>query len=356
MRSQFDPRAYRPRLPDNPQRFGIGFIGCGSVVRKWQLPHYRANGLRIVGLWDRDKTAIESVLQQHTELHAYESLDALLDDPAIAVVDIATTVTGRADLIRKALVAGKHVLAQKPLCCDTKELNSIREAVAAAPDVRLAVNFNGRWAPPWRVATALVHAGAIGDVVAITHLHDFSMNWLPDIERHGSPLFLLFDYMIHWVDISLTWSGARHSLRVSADVATRRVGGDVGLVSQVGWLNFTSDDGLSVTIRSVAAARRYTGHPFLVHGTTGTLRGAVDAPVGGDYVEIDNGSLVERPTLEGNWFPDGFVGSMGELLLAVEEEREPEHGFRSGARTQTVILAACRSAEAGGLPVEVDLL
>lgn len=355
MRPQFDPSAYRPRLPNNPKRFGIGFIGCGSVVRKWQLPHYRANGLRVIGAWDRDKAATESVVQEYSDLRAYNSLEALLEDPAIDVVDIATTVIGRADLIRKALAAGKHVLAQKPLCRDTNELNSIREAVAAAPDVRLAVNFNGRWAPPWRVASALILAEAIGDVVAITHLHDFNMSWLPDIDRHGSALFLVFDYMIHWVDISLAWSRPRLPLRVSADIATRQIGGDAGLVSQVGWLNFASDDGSNVSIRSVASARRYTGHPFLVHGTAGTLRGAVDAPVGGDYLEIDNGNVVERPTLEGNWFPDGFVGSMGELLLAIEEQREPEHGFASGARTQAVILAACRSAEAGGFPIKVDL-
>jgi hypothetical protein len=93
---------------------------------------------------------------------------------------------------------------------------------------------------------------------------------------------------------------------------------------QVGWLNFTADDGASVVIRSVAAARRYSGHPFVVHGTAGTVRGSVDAPVGGDYVEIDLGGVVERPTLEGNWFPDGFVGSMGELLVALEEGREPD--------------------------------
>jgi predicted dehydrogenase len=356
MRPEFDPTVYRPRLPEDRRRFGIAFIGCGSVVRKWHLPHYQANGLHVVGLWDRDATAIECTLKQHADLRAYESIEALLDDPAIAVVDIATTVTGRAQLIRQALFAGKHVLAQKPLCRNAEELIWLREAVAAAPKVQLAVNFNGRWAPPWRVSTELIRNGAIGEIIAITHLHDFSMSWQPDIERHGSPLFLLFDYMIHWADISLTWLANPRSVKVWAHVVTREEPAPERLTSQVAWLNFTSDDGTSVTITSVAAARRYSGHPFIVHGTRGTLRGAVDSPVSGDYVEIDDGNVVERPTLEGNWFPDGFVGSMGELLLALEEEREPEHGFRCAAQTQELILTACKSAESGGRPFELNLL
>jgi predicted dehydrogenase len=356
MRPEFTPAAYRPRLPEDRRRFGIAFIGCGTVARRWHLPHYQSYGLPVVGIWDRDEAAMQSVLSQNPELNAYPSLQSLLDDPAIAVVDIATTVTGRAHLIRQALLAGKHVLAQKPLCLNAQELNSLREVVAAAPDVQLAVNFNGRWAPPWRVATALIRSGAIGDIVAITHLHDFRMSWQADIERHGSSLFLLFDYMIHWADISLQWLGTRASFKVWAHVVTREATSADGLTSQIGWLNFTSDDGVSVTIRSVAVAQRYFGHPFVVHGTRGTLRGAVDAPVGGDYVEIDDGSVIERPLLQGNWFPDGFVGSMGELLLALEEKREPENGFRSAARTQQLILAACESAESGGQPFELSSL
>ena len=346
---------YRPRLPRDPERFGIALIGCGAVARKWLLPQYRSNGLRLVGCWDRDAAAVQRALQCAPGMRAYESLTALLADPDVAVVDIATNVTGRADLIRAALLAGKHVLAQKPICCSLAELEAIGVALAATPKLRLAVNHNGRWAPPWRVASALIRDGAVGEVFAITHLHDIRISWLPDLERHGSPWFLLFDYMIHWVDISLAWLGPKRALRIWADVVNRTADDAATLTSQVGWLNFTADDGASVAIRSVAAARRYSGHPFIVHGTGGTVRGAVDAPVGGDYVEIDVGGVVERPTLEGNWFPDGFVGLMGELLVALEEGREPEHGFHSAATSQRVVLAACQSAETSGQPVEVSL-
>lgn len=353
---QFNPSVYRPRLPDDRRRFGIALIGCGAVARKWHLPSYRANGLRVVGLWDRDETAVQATLAEYPDLRRYESLESLLDDPAITVVDIATRVTGRTALVCKALLAHKHVLAQKPLCRNAEELAEISKAVANAPDVWLALNFNGRWAPPWRVTTNLIREGAIGDVIAITHLHDFKMSWVPDPERHGSSLFLLFDYMIHWVDISLIWLEPQRSFKVWAHIVTHEQTAGDHLTSQVGWLNFAAEDGTCATIRSVSAAQRYTGHPFIVHGTRGTIRGAVDAPVGGDYVEIDDGEVVERPMLEGNWFPDGFVGSMGELLLAIDQGRPPDHAFQCSDRAQKLIFAGCQSAESGGQPLQLDLL
>ena len=355
MRPQFDPEAYRPCFPPDRQRYGIAFIGSGSVVRKWQLPQYRANGLQVIGIWDRDPKAVTATLAEHSDLRSYPSVEALLNDSNVSVVDIATTVRGRAALIGKALAAGKHVLAQKPLCVSVDELGMLRAAAAAAPDIRFAVNLNGRWAPPWRVATNLIRDGAIGDIVAVTHFHDIAMRWLPDPDRHGSPLFLLFDYMIHWLDISLVWLQARGLFRVWAHIVTREHDDSDGLTTQVGWLSLVSDMGVCVSIRAVAAARRYSGHPFVVHGTAGTLRGAVDSPVGGDYIEIDDGAVVERPTLEGNWFPQGCLGSIGELLTSVHEGREPEHGFRHASRTQELVLAACRSAEAGGQPMDVIL-
>src|SRR5205814_8056700 len=101
----------------------------------------------------------------------YASLDEVLADPEVAAVDIATRPAQRIEVILRAVEAGKHVLAQKPLALD---LDDARRAVEAAEraGVKLAVNQNGRWSPQWRAATLLVQQGAVGDVFAVTHLHD----------------------------------------------------------------------------------------------------------------------------------------------------------------------------------------
>jgi hypothetical protein len=51
------------------------------------------------------------------------------------------------------------------------------------------------------------------------------------------------------------------------------------------------------------------------------------------------------PELEGSWFPDGFHGTMGELLCAIEEKRQPSISARDNLRSLSLCFAAVASAE-----------
>ncbi|HVA91205.1 MAG TPA: gfo/Idh/MocA family oxidoreductase, partial [Chloroflexota bacterium] len=53
------------------------------------------------------------------------------------------------------------------------------------------------------------------------------------------------------------------------------------------------------------------------------------------------------PKLEGTWFREGFHGAMGELLCAIEEDREPLHGARGNLRGLELAFAAIASAREG---------
>jgi predicted dehydrogenase len=59
------------------------------------------------------------------------------------------------------------------------------------------------------------------------------------------------------------------------------------------------------------------------------------------------GRQKRSPKLEGEWFPDGFHGTMGELLLAIEEDREPSHSAADNLRSLALFFAATASAERG---------
>lgn len=121
--------SYQPSFPPD-YRPGIGVIGCGNIVRSAHLPAYMKHHLNIA--------------------------------------DIATFPQQRIPIMRQALAAGKHILAQKPLALDMDQANAI-VAEAERSGLKVAVNQNGRWAPPWRIATLLIDDGAIGDVTSITH-------------------------------------------------------------------------------------------------------------------------------------------------------------------------------------------
>jgi predicted dehydrogenase len=92
--------------------------------------------------------------------------------------------------------------------------------------------------------------------------------------------------------------------------------------------------------------------PFWIHGTRGTLRGSV--LTGSDRLALDrDGTTTELP-LTGQWFVDGFAGTMGELMTAVAEDREPENSAAHAAVSVEIMLAARESARAAGQPVRLD--
>ncbi|MNY68261.1 hypothetical protein D3C86_2059940 [compost metagenome] len=59
------------------------------------------------------------------------------------------------------------------------------------------------------------------------------------------------------------------------------------------------------------------------------------------------------PSLEGKWFPHAFMGTMGELMRAIEEDREPENSVRDNLLTIQMLFAAYRSM-AENRPVRLD--
>jgi hypothetical protein len=79
-----------------------------------------------------------------------------------------------------------------------------------------------------------------------------------------------------------------------------------------------------------------------VAGTAGSLQ--ADGPdLGAQTVTLTTATGIARPVLEGKWFNDGFRGTMGELLCAIEEGREPLNAARENLFSLALAFAAVRS-------------
>jgi predicted dehydrogenase len=345
---------YRPAFPPGYAP-GVGIVGCGAVVREWHLPAYARYGVNVVGVFDRVEAVTRGLRDAFPFVEVvYPSLDELLADPRIDIVDIATGVDVRLELIEKAVAAGKHVLAQKPLALD---LGAARETVEEAErrGVRFAVNQNGRWAPPWRVATLLVEDGAIGDVVAVTHLLDKPLPPLVGTHFEEVEHFTIFDYFAHWIDISRCWLDNRPVAAVRAHEYRPPHQPDELRTPSAAWIEILYEDGADVMMRCIGDAQtRRPSCPFWVHGTAGTLRGSV--LLGSDFLELERDGITSRFALDGAWFPDGFAGTLAELACAIADEREPFNSARHNLLSLGIALAACRSAEEESRPVSLDQL
>ena len=228
-------------------------------------------------------------------------------------------------------------------------------ARAEAAGVLVAVNHNGRWAPPWRAATLLVRDGAVGEIVGVTHLHDKPLPPLARTPFDDVPHMLLTDYLLHWVDITRTWLQDGGAGPVTSVQATdSRVPGQPAEARNP-WsatLSMHTATGATATLRIPGSAvTSEPGCPFWVHGTSGTLRGSV--LLDSDRLEIDDGSARTPVPLHGAWFFDGFAAAMGELMCAAAEGRQPENSAEDAARSVALVLAARASAEQGGSVVGV---
>lgn len=341
---------YRPTIP--AERPAIGILGCGRIARSAHLPAYRRYGLRVSGVWS--PSGAVGVRDEFPEVgRIYASADDLLADPEVGIVDLATGPEHRLEWLGRCVRAGKHVLAQKPLVATAADLAALREVIAdaEAAGVRIAVNQNGRWAPAWRLTTLLVREGAIGDVAGVTHLHDKPLPPIAGTPFDDVPHMLLADYLVHWIDITRGWLGAPVTHVAASD---SRVPGqpDAARNPWSATVCLTAADGATALIRVVGnAVAAPGGAPFWVHGTTGTLRGSV--LLGSDRLARETAAGIEEYPLEGQWFVDGFAGTMGELMTAIAEDREPENSARDVAGTVEVGLAAVTSAERDGVPVAV---
>ncbi|HEU4754745.1 MAG TPA: hypothetical protein VFU47_16675, partial [Armatimonadota bacterium] len=95
---------------------------------------------------------------------------------------------------------------------------------------------------------------------------------------------------------------------------------------------------------NIVQTRALHGYDWYVDGTEGSIH------AGSNELTL---SLKERPeqkqvfAIEGKWFPDAFGGSMGELMRAVAEAREPLTSGRDNLQSIQIAYAAVQSAETG---------
>ena len=343
---------YRPSFPPG-YRPGLGLVGCGDIARSWHLPTYAEYGVHVVGVFDPVPEATDGVCDRFPFVRrVFPSLDELLRDEEIEIVDVATRPDVRPELIRRALEAGKHVLAQKPLAVDFPVACRLADE-AEERGLKLAVNQNGRWSPPWRIATLLIEQGAIGEVLAVTHLHDRPLP--PLVGTHFDELdhFVIYDYFVHWIDICRCWLDGKKVEAVRAFDYRTPDQPAAAKSPWAAWVEIHYEDGASALVRSVGEARtKRPSCPFWVHGTEGTIRGSV--LLGSDFVELERNGVNSRFALEGAWYPDGFAGALGELVTSIAENREPFNSARHNLLSLQMTLAACSSAEEGARAVSLD--
>ncbi len=327
------PRRYRPRL---------GLIGCGGIV-DYHLQAAQALGVEVAAFCDVSReAAVRRRDAYFPAAEVYTDHRALLARDDLAVVDIATHPRIRAPLIEDALNAGKHVLSQKPFVEDLATGRRLVE-LAEARGLRLAVNQNGRWAPYFSYLLQLLRAGHLGRLQTLDLAMEWDHTWIRGTPFEQLRHVILADFAIHWFDIAAAAFAGRPARRVFA-AAARLPGQDLAPpMAASAVVEF--DDGLA-TLSFNALARAGAQERLTAAGEAGMLRGT--GPLCAlRRLDLVTAAGAARVNLRGTWFPDGFRGALGELLCAIEENREPAHNARDNLRSLALCFAAVRSADTG---------
>jgi predicted dehydrogenase len=332
---------YRPRDPEN-YRPGIGLIGCGGISAQ-HLNAYRHAGYRVLALCDRTESkALQRRDQFYPGADVYVDYRDLLARRDIEIVDIATHPQDRVQIIEDAIAARKHVLSQKPFVVDLDTGKRLVE-LADRSGVRLAVNQNGRWAPHYSYIRQVIAAGLLGQVVSAHFSLHWDHSWIIGTRFEKMDDLLLYDFAIHWFDLAAHFFRDRAPLRVSATVL--RGAGQRARPPMLAQAAIEFDGGLATLVLNGAVTHGQEDHT-VVAGTAGTIS-STGPSLSEQAVTLYTADGWAAQPLEGTWFREGFHGAMGELLCAIEEDREPINNARENLTGLSVCFAAIASAKAG---------
>jgi predicted dehydrogenase/threonine dehydrogenase-like Zn-dependent dehydrogenase len=140
---------------------GIGMIGAGSFGTGVLLPSLSEQlGISLRGICSQRGVNARSVGDKWKFDYCTSDVDELLNDKKVDCVLICTRPDSHANLICKAIEAGKHVFVEKPLAVNLEQLRRVQEAVHANSGRVLMVGFNRRFSPFVQEMKRILHGRA----------------------------------------------------------------------------------------------------------------------------------------------------------------------------------------------------
>jgi predicted dehydrogenase/diketogulonate reductase-like aldo/keto reductase len=156
-----------------------GILGTGGIANTFAtaLPRSRTGRLVVVG--SRSAESAQKFAARHGGAQAHGSYEALLADPKVDAVYIATPHPQHAEWCIRAARAGKHILCEKPLTLNHAEAMVVAEAAREA-GVFLMEAFMYRCHPQTQRLVELIRGGAIGEVRMIQATFSFQAGFNAD--------------------------------------------------------------------------------------------------------------------------------------------------------------------------------
>jgi predicted dehydrogenase len=210
-------------------KVGIGLVGVGAFGRFCLDAFQQMDEVYIAAVADVNHNAVEQAANKY-QAAGYDSLDAMLADPAVEIVALNTPPHLHGAQGLQVLKAGKHLFCEKPLALTIEEGQQL-VMMAAENHLQLTVDYVMRQNPFWAAAAAIARSGVLGRLRHMdlaNHAAGLSlpgMHWFWDTQKSGG---IWIEHGVHFFDAFAWVSGAQGE--VLATTAYQREDGAVDRV------------------------------------------------------------------------------------------------------------------------------
>jgi predicted dehydrogenase len=341
--------------PTMPKRrdFRIGCVGAGFIMRDCHLVAYRDAGFNPIAITSLSREESKAVAERHGIPKVYDNWHQLIEDPDIEIVDIAIPPDAQLDVIREVVKQKDHVkgvLCQKPMAMNYQDAKEIVELCGEA-GIKLGVNSNMRYDQSIRALKSILDQGFLGEPVLATIEMRAIPHWQEFLKKYDRVEIL--NMGIHHIDTFRYLFGDPERVTALTRQDPRTTFNHIDGISQYtfqyanGFMATSLDD---VWAWPGEGAEKDLYIKWRVEGLEGMAQGTIGWP----YYPVPTPSTFEftskklpnkwlRPSWDKVWFPDAFQGTMAQLLLAVENDTEPEINGRDNLKTIAIIDACYES-------------
>ncbi|GAA0240724.1 Gfo/Idh/MocA family oxidoreductase [Rhodanobacter caeni] len=251
-------------MAENKRPIVTGLCAFGMSGRMFQAPFLHA----------MDEFSLHAVVERHTkrvastypDIRSYDSIETMLADPAIELVVVNTPNVDHFDHVRMALLAGKHVVVEKPFSVTSAQAAEMVE-LAARQQRKLVAFQNRRWDSDFLAVREVVEKGLLGQLIEAEFHYDryeknLSAKAHKEVAHPGTGV--IYDLGPHLIDQAICLFGKPDS--VFAVLQTHRPGSVVNDYFDLTLLYGT------FTVRLKSSLLALEPVPaFVLHGTEGSF-------------------------------------------------------------------------------------
>ena len=349
--------------------YGFGIVGCGMISNFHARAIADVRGAKLVACFDTREASAEKFAADNG-CKAYTDLNAMLADPKVSIVTIATPSGAHMEPAVAAARAGKHVIVEKPLEITLKKCDKMIEECKKA-GVQLGAIFPSRFHDSSIKIRKAIDAGRFGRLT----LGDSYVKWFRTQQYYDSGAWrgtwaldgggALMNQAIHSVDL-LTWlMGPVAEIQANtATLAHERIEVEDVVVATLKFAN-----GALGTIEATTAA--YPGYlkRIEIHGSEGSALLVEEDLKAWDFAKPrkEDKAIIDEMKAQksggGGASDPSAIGHHGhaiqfrDFVEAVKKNRPPAVDGHEGRRSVEIILGVYKAAETGKrvkLPLKAD--